>query len=78
MYMTYLIPSELAGPPIQPAALHPHYLAVDHSYMTWAQQVGVRVNTWTVNDALEAQHLAALGVNVIMSDAPDVILAALG
>ena len=68
----------LAGPPIQPEALHPHYLAVDHSYMTWAQQIGCRVNTWTVNDPLEAQHLVALGVNVIMTDVPDQILAALG
>ena len=66
-----------AGPPIQPEAHHPHYHAVDHSYMTWAQQIGARVNTWTVNDPLEAQHLAALGVNVIMSDVPDVIIAAL-
>ena len=76
--MPIFLREALAGPPIQPAALHPHYLAVDHSYMTWTQQTGVHVNTWTVNDALEAQHLAALGVNVIMSDAPDVILAALG
>ena len=68
----------LAGPPIQPAALHPHYLAVDHNYMIWAQQSGVHVNTWTVNDPLEAQHLAALGVDVIMTDVPDEILAALG
>jgi len=68
----------LAGPPIQPQALHPHSLAVDHAYMSWAQQIGAQVNTWTVNDPLEAQHLAALGVNVIMSDVPDQILAALG
>ncbi len=67
----------LAGPPIQPQALHPHYLAVDPAYMAWAQQSGVHVNTWTVNDPLEAQHLAALGVHVIMSDVPDQILAAL-
>lgn len=76
--MPHFLRDAFAGPPLQPEAQHPHYLIVDHSYMAWAQQIGAHVNTWTVNDPLEAQHLAALGVHVIMSDVPDQIMAALG
>jgi glycerophosphoryl diester phosphodiesterase len=35
------------------------------------------VNTWTVNDAERARELRDLGVGVIISDKPDVILDAL-
>ena len=45
--------------------------------MAWARDLGCRVNTWTVNTVDEAQRLAALGVDVIMSDVPDVIMAGL-
>lgn len=58
---------------IQPQALHPHYSLVDSAYMQWASTLGCAVNTWTVNDSIEAQRLVDLGVDVIMSDIPDVI-----
>lgn len=66
------------GPLVAPEALHPHFRMIDEEYMRWARSQGHYVNTWTVNDPDEARRLAALGVDVIISDVPDVILAAIG
>lgn len=60
-----------------PEAFHPHFSGVDEAYMRWAREQGLQVNTWTVNEAAEARRVAALGVDVIMTDAPDRIAAAL-
>ncbi len=62
---------------LQPQAQHPWHPLIDAAYMAWAQSVGALVNTWTVNDVAEAQRLAALGVNVLMTDVPDQIMAGL-
>lgn len=66
-----------AGPPIYPEAQHPEHTLIDAAYMTWARALPAAVNTWTVNDVAEARRLAALGVDVIMSDVPDQIMAGL-
>ncbi|MFO7631868.1 MAG: glycerophosphodiester phosphodiesterase family protein [Caldilinea sp.] len=67
-----------SGPPICPEAQHPHHALIDAGYMEWARALpGVAVNTWTVNDVEEARRLAALGVDVIMSDVPDQIMTGL-
>ncbi|MBC8170911.1 MAG: glycerophosphodiester phosphodiesterase [Anaerolineae bacterium] len=58
-------------------ALHPYHEMITAEYMAQAAEQGVRVNTWTVNDPARAVELKRLGVNVIISDKPDVILAAL-
>jgi len=42
-----------------------------------AHELGVRVNTWTVNDEPEMRRLADAGVDGIVTDVPDVALAAL-
>lgn len=65
------------SPIINPEAIHPYHRLVDANLMAWANAHDCPVNTWTVNDVAEAQRLAALGVNVIMSDVPDQIMAAL-
>ncbi len=65
------------SPIINPEAIHPYHRLVDANLMAWAKERGCPVNTWTVNDVAEAQRLAALGVNVIMSDVPDQIMTAL-
>jgi len=67
-----------AGPPICPEAQHPHHALIDAGYMAWAHHLGAAVNTWTVNDLNEAQRLAGLGVDVIMTDVPDQMRAGLG
>lgn len=66
-----------AGPPLCPEAQHPHHALIDADYMAWAHSLGAAVNTWTVNDLDEAQRLAGLGVDVIMTDVPDQIIAGL-
>ena len=62
---------------MQPEALHPSANLIDAAEMAWARSHHCQVNTWTVNDTTEAKRLAALGVDVIMSDVPDQIMAAL-
>lgn len=64
-------------PIMQPEAVHPHFSLIDETQMTWARGHNCKVNTWTVNEVDEAKRLAALGVDVIMSDVPDEIMAAL-
>ena len=64
-------------PVVRPHAVHPHFSMIDDEYMEWARGHGLDVNTWTVNDGADAQRLAALGVDVIMSDVPDQIRTAL-
>lgn len=65
------------SPVLRPEAFHPHYQLIDADYMTWAKSVPAAVNTWTVNDPTEAQRLAALGVDTLITDVPDLLLAAL-
>jgi glycerophosphoryl diester phosphodiesterase len=64
-------------PLIQPTALHPHRTLIDASYMRWARGKGYAVNTWTVNEVEEARRLAGLGVDALISDVPERLLAAL-
>lgn len=63
-----------AGPPIRPEAQHPHHALVDAEFMAWARSLPAAVNTWTVNEVEEARRLAALGVDVIITDVPDQIM----
>lgn len=65
------------SPIIAPDALHPYASLIDADYIAWAHDHGYAVNTWTVNDITEAQRLAALNVDVIITDVPDKIMAAL-
>lgn len=65
------------GPLIAPEALHPQHQMIDVEYMQWAHRRGHYVNTWTINDPGEAQRLADLGVDAIITDVPDQIMAAL-
>jgi glycerophosphoryl diester phosphodiesterase len=62
------------GPLIAPEALHPHYAMVDAEFVHTAHSHGQFVNTWTVNDLDLAQQLAEAGVDVIMSDLPDLVM----
>jgi len=57
-------------------ARNPYYEEIDAKYMAWAKGAGYRVNTWTVNDPAKAVELRDLGVDCIITDKPDVILAA--
>lgn len=65
------------SPIIGPEALHPYHELIDETFMAWAKEAGYAVNTWTVNGVDEARRLAGLGVDVIMTDGPDRIMAGL-
>jgi glycerophosphoryl diester phosphodiesterase len=58
-------------------AVHPYHEQVDAAYMATARENDWRVNVWTVNDPDRAKALAALGVDAIITDVPDVIRSAL-
>jgi glycerophosphoryl diester phosphodiesterase len=81
LYYGQPLPPHLAdawfSPIMRPEALHPHFALVDAAYMAWAKGIPAAVNVWTVNDAEEARRLAALGVDTIITDVPDHIMAAL-
>lgn len=63
---------------MQYEARHPNHQQVEAAYMEAAKRDGFRVNTWTVNDALRAAVLRDLGVDAIITDVPDVMLAVVG
>lgn len=58
-------------------ALHPEAFLIDAALVEKAHKEGQRVNAWTVNDTAEAKRLADLGVDAIITDVPDQLLAAL-
>jgi glycerophosphoryl diester phosphodiesterase len=62
---------------LRPEAFHPHHLLIDEEYMVWAKAIPAAVNTWTVNDPVEALRLAGLGVDTLITDVPDKILSTL-
>jgi glycerophosphoryl diester phosphodiesterase len=55
------------------AARHPKHTLVDASYLDWAARYGYRVSVWTVDEPDEMTRLAALGVDAIISNRPDVL-----
>lgn len=68
------VPHLMIGLPHE--AKNPHQTMIDAAYMKRTKAAGYRVNTWTVNDAARAVQLRDLGVDCIITDAPDVVLAA--
>ena len=46
--------------------------------MAWARRRGLQVNTWTVDDAAEAQRLIDLGVRALISNRPGPLRQELG
>lgn len=63
--------------PLTYEATHPFHEVVNFKYMDNAREKGYRVNTWTVNDPKRAVELRDLGVDMIITDRPDVIRDAL-
>lgn len=68
------VPHLLIGLPHE--AKNPYFEMIDAAYMKWAKAAGYRVNTWTVNDPARAVQLCDLGIDCIITDAPDTILGA--
>ena len=55
----------------------PAYQDLDAAKVKEAHALGLRVVTWTVNEPAEIRRMIALGVDGIISDRPDLVLAAL-
>lgn len=58
---------------VQLEALHPHHTDVDERYMAWARERGYRIHTWTVDDPDRMRELARLGVDIIITNRPDLL-----
>ena len=59
-------------------AFHPHHRAVDARLIDRAHEAGVAVNTWTVDNPSRMTALAAIGVDAIVTNVPDVALRTYG
>jgi glycerophosphoryl diester phosphodiesterase len=58
---------------IQFNALHPHHSLVDGEYVQWAHKQGYRVHTWTVDDPGDMWRLMRRGVDLIITNRPDLL-----
>jgi glycerophosphoryl diester phosphodiesterase len=71
LYSAHLFqPWEYAGR-IKAAALHPKQYSVSPELVAAADQNGIIVNPWTVNDPARIRAMIACGVNAVISDYPD-------
>jgi glycerophosphoryl diester phosphodiesterase len=60
------------------AAVHPHHLLVTQELVEAARAAGVAVNTWTCDEPTRIVWLSEVGVDAVVTNVPDVALAALG
>ncbi|MBQ6360232.1 MAG: glycerophosphodiester phosphodiesterase [Lachnospiraceae bacterium] len=56
-------------------AVHPEYHMVDEEFMESARNHGLLVNVWTVNTEYAMRRLAALGVDMMIGNNPDICTA---
>jgi len=53
--------------------LHPDFEMVDEAYMARAQQLGLPVRVWTVDEEATMRRLMTLGVDAIITNVPDAL-----
>lgn len=58
-------------------AVHPHESKVTSTLVDEAHRLGLHVNVWTVDEPARMRELAAMGVDAIITNVPDVALATL-
>jgi glycerophosphoryl diester phosphodiesterase len=58
---------------LQAPVEHQGIKLVTPRFLKAAHSSGVRVDVWTINDAAEMRRLLDLGVDVIMTDYPEVL-----
>lgn len=59
------------------AALHPYFDAVTAELVEAAHEAGLAINTWTVDDPDRMRALADMGVDAVITNVPDIAVAAL-
>ena len=52
-------------------AIHPHHSLVDDGYVPWARERGYCVHTWTVDDPGRMRRMQRLGVDIVITNRPD-------
>lgn len=70
--------AEQLTPELAHYGVHPQHTLLDERSLARMRKHARFVNTWTVNDAAAALRLAELGVDVIISDVPEALIAAFG
>lgn len=60
---------------LRPQALHPDFRVVTRRMVQAAHRRGYAVNTWTVNDPADLARMVACGVDAIITDYPDRLVA---
>lgn len=60
-------------PLLRPEALHPYYEMIDAQAIRWAKERGYRIHTWTVDDPGTMWKLMRLGVDLIITNRPDLL-----
>jgi glycerophosphoryl diester phosphodiesterase len=77
IYQTRLMPAVLNGPwfryLVHPQELHPDIRMIDPAYTDWAHRKRYSVVAWHTEQPAEMRRMVALGVDGIMSNAPDVL-----
>jgi glycerophosphoryl diester phosphodiesterase len=59
-------------------AVHPHHAFLNDDFVARAHDAGLAVNTWTCDEPDRIRWLADLGVDAVVTNVPDIALAALG
>jgi glycerophosphoryl diester phosphodiesterase len=60
-------------PLLRPEALHPYYEMIDAEVVRRAKERGTRIHTWTVDDPGLMWKLTRLGVDLIVTNRPDLL-----
>lgn len=60
---------------LKPQALHPNHAVVTRKMVSAAHRRGYAVNVWTVNAVADMERLVACGVDSIITDFPDRLIA---
>jgi glycerophosphoryl diester phosphodiesterase len=58
---------------VRPEALHPDHSLVGADYVRWARAQGYRINVWTADDPGRMWQLMRLGVDLIITNRPDLL-----
>ncbi|WP_130735677.1 glycerophosphodiester phosphodiesterase family protein [Flavobacterium sp. J27] len=55
----------------QATYIHPHFSLLTTDNCNFAKENNLKINTWTVNDALDIEHVKKFPIDGIISDFPD-------
>ena len=62
---------------VRPDAVHPWHKLIDERYVRWAREQGYRIHTWTVDSPGDMRRLIDMGVDIVITNYPDLLRAML-